>query len=234
VLSGNIEGALYLWDISTGRSLQAFAKHKGKVNSVCMTTDGDYALSASSDGTVKLWKVSNGRCLRTLHLNDEVNSVCLSQEGEALVVGCADGSIAAFFLDWDLEERHPTDWDNGAQPFLDSFIKAHCPYTSTLPTDRQPTEAEIALALTRVGPPIWSEQDVERLMTTLACAGYGWLRPEGVRRELWRLTALPIFTQMLFLIKSPSQRLVSAVAALANNSRTRAIGRTQGSFGAKS
>jgi hypothetical protein len=32
--------------------------------------------------------------------------------------------------------------------------------------------------------PTWSEEDFQRLLHTLGCAGYGWLRPEGVRRKL--------------------------------------------------
>ena len=35
----------------------------------------------------------------------------------------------------------------------------------------------------------WTEDDFQRLLYTLGCAGYGWLRPEGVRRELERMAA---------------------------------------------
>jgi hypothetical protein len=39
-----------------------------------------------------------------------------------------------------------------------------------------------------VGKPIWSEQDFHALMTDLQYRGYGWLKPEGVRERLERLT----------------------------------------------
>ena len=28
-------------------------------------------------------------------------------------------------LDWDLEDREPTDWDNGAKPYLENFLTLH-------------------------------------------------------------------------------------------------------------
>jgi len=46
------------------------------------------------------------------------------------------------------------------------------------------TEEAITLALTRRGTPTWTEQDFQNLLYTLKCAGYGWLKPEGVRQQL--------------------------------------------------
>jgi hypothetical protein len=60
----------------------------------------------------------------------------------------------------------------------------HIPYAIALPTDRVPTEEEVALAPTRRGTPTWTEGDFQNLLYTLGCAGYGWLRPEGVRLQL--------------------------------------------------
>jgi hypothetical protein len=44
------------------------------------------------------------------------------------------------------------------------------------------------MSLTRRGRPVWTEQEFQNLLYTLGCAGYGWLRPVGVRRELARMT----------------------------------------------
>jgi hypothetical protein len=38
--------------------------------------------------------------------------------------------------------------------------------------------------------PVWSDGDLKYLFYTLGCAGYGWLRPEGVRRELAKMAAM--------------------------------------------
>ncbi len=51
------------------------------------------------------------------------------------------------------------------------------------------TEEELTLALTRRGEPTWDEADFQRLLDPLGCAGLGWLRPEGVKRELQKMAA---------------------------------------------
>jgi len=63
-----------------------------------------------------------------------------------------------------------------------------CLYAGALPQDRQPTAEEITLALTRRGQPQWNQEDFQRLLYTLGCAGYSWLRPEGARRELEKMS----------------------------------------------
>jgi len=44
-------------------------------------------------------------------------------------------------------------------------------------------------SLTRVGKPRWTDDDFQQLITQLQQRGFGWLRPEGVRRKLQELTA---------------------------------------------
>ncbi|MCY7275749.1 MAG: hypothetical protein LH702_18940, partial [Phormidesmis sp. CAN_BIN44] len=117
-------------------------------------------------------------------------------DGRWALSGSTDSTLILWSLDWELEDRLPADWDEGARPYLESFLVLHTPYAATLPTDsgigvsefgwatRKPTEAEIALALTRSGIPTWTEEDFQNLLYTLGCAGYGWLRPEGVRQQL--------------------------------------------------
>ena len=58
-----------------------------------------------------------------------------------------------------------------------------------LPAEGGFTDDEVTQALTRGGKPTWTEQDFHQLLHTLGCAGYGWLRPEGVRHELEKMAA---------------------------------------------
>jgi WD40 repeat protein len=139
----------------------------------------------SWDKTLKLWEVATGECLRTFTGHTySVFSVCLSVDGRLALSGSSDGTLILWNLDWELEDRLPADWDEGARPYLESFLTLHTPYAAPLPTDREPTEAEITLTLTRSGTPTWTEEDFQNLLYTLGCAGYGWLRPEGVRQQL--------------------------------------------------
>jgi WD40 repeat protein len=184
-LSGSKDSTLKLWDTVTGQCLRTFTGHTDSVLSVCLSSDGRFALSGSKDSTLKLWDIATGQCLRDLTgLTSAVISVCLSADGQFALSGCNDDTLRLWTLDWELEDRLPADWDEGARPHLENFLVLHTPYAATLPTDHVPTHEEVTLALTRQGTPIWTEEDFQNLLYTLGCAGYGWLRPEGVRHQL--------------------------------------------------
>jgi WD40 repeat protein len=190
-LSGSFDHTLKLWEVESGHCLRTFEGHTDWVESVCLSADGHYALSGSKDKTLKLWEVASGRCLRTFEGHtDNVSSVCLSADGRYALSGCHDKTLKLWALDWELEDQAPADWDAGARPYLETFLTLHTPYAATLPADRQPSEEEVTLALTRRGKPTWTKEDFSQLLYTLGCAGYGWLRPEGVRRELEKMAAL--------------------------------------------
>jgi WD40 repeat protein len=187
-LSGSADGTLKLWEVENGRCLRTFEGHTAGVESVRLSADGRYALSGSGDNTLKLWDVETGSCLRTFegHIKG-ISSSCLSADGRYALSGGDDITLKLWALDWELEDQEPADWDDGARSYLENFLTLHTPYAGTLPQDREPTEEEITLALTRRGRPTWTEEDFKSLLYTLGCAGYGWLRPEGVRRELERM-----------------------------------------------
>jgi WD40 repeat protein/serine/threonine protein kinase len=188
VLSGSGDKTLKLWNVKTGQCLRTFTGHEGLVSSVCFSADGRFALSGGSFNTLKLWDVQTGQCLRifTGHPagNHYMSSVCLSVDGQFALSISSDATLRLWNLDWELEDRRPANWDEGARTYLENFLVLHTPYGATLPTDRVPTQEEVTLALTRKGTPIWTEEDFQNLLYTLGCAGYGWLRPEGVRQQL--------------------------------------------------
>jgi WD40 repeat protein len=189
-LSGSNDRTVKLWAVTNGDCVGTFAGHTEPVTAVSLSADGRYALSGSKDKTLRLWETATGKCLRTFEGHtDEVTSVSLSVDGKYAVSGSYDGLIKVWLLDWELEERQPADWDVGAREYLRIFLTQQTSYAASLPADRSPTDEEISLALTRRGKPVWSEEDFQSLLYTLGCAGYGWLRPEGVRRELEEMAA---------------------------------------------
>ena len=81
-MSGSWDQTLKLWDVASSRCLRTFEGHTSSVTSVCLSSDGHYALSGSRDNTVRLWEMGNGRCLRTFEGHTSaVNSVSLSADG---------------------------------------------------------------------------------------------------------------------------------------------------------
>jgi WD domain, G-beta repeat len=151
--------------------------------SVCLSADSQFIFSGSGDRILALWKVATGEYL-IQQTTYPVHSVCLSADGRFALSGSHDGTLILWNLEWELEKQLPADWDEGARPYLENFLVLHTPYAATLPTGREPTAEEITLALTRRGTPTWTEADFQNLLYTLGCAGYGWLRPEGVRQQL--------------------------------------------------
>jgi WD40 repeat protein len=174
-LSASTDKTLRLWEVSSGRCLRAFQGHTDGVWSVAWSPDGRFALSGSIDKTVGLWEITSGRCLRSFEGHaGSVTSVSWSPEGCLALSGSADNTLRLWELDWEFEPNQPADWDERAWPFLTAFLTLHTPYAD---------------GLERRGKPTWTEDDFRRLLDRLGCVGYGWLRPEGVRRELERMAA---------------------------------------------
>jgi WD40 repeat protein/serine/threonine protein kinase len=185
ILSGGSNGTLKLWDVATGQCLRIFPGHGSGVRSVGFSPDGRFVLSGGRDKTLKLWEVASGQCLRTFEGHREgVMAVGFTLNAQYAVSHSEDNTIKMWFLDWELEEKQWVDWDEGARPYLDLFLTQHTPWAANLPGDRDPADEEVTQALTRRGSPRWTEPDFQRLLFTLGCAGYGWLNPEGIRRQL--------------------------------------------------
>jgi hypothetical protein len=189
-LSGSNDHTLRLWQVGTANCLRTFSGHSSEVSSVAFSPDGCFALSGGYDKSVRLWDVDTGDCLRSFEGHTfSVTCVAFSPDARFALSGSDDNTLRLWILDWELEDQEPATWDEGARPYLENFLTLHTPYAGTLPQNRQPTEQEITLALTRRGKPTWTEEDFKGLLSTLGCAGYGWLKLEGVRRELERMSA---------------------------------------------
>jgi WD40 repeat protein len=203
-------GPIHLWEVATGRCLGRFAGHAGAVTSVCLSLDGRFALSGGMDRTLQVWDTASGQCLRTFcgHL-DAVTAVTWSADGRYALSGSADRTLKLWILDWELADQQPADWDEGARPYVEAFLAAHTPSPRFTAEDAEgrrgkwartvkeivntplsrlfrstPAEAEITRPLTPLSKPRCTEKDFQELLRLLGCAGYGWLRAEGVRSKL--------------------------------------------------
>jgi WD40 repeat protein/serine/threonine protein kinase len=165
---------LRLWDIAQGKEISRFVGHTGGVRSAAFFSDGRYVISGSTDMTIRVWDVATVQevCRLEGH-RGAVNSVALSPDGRYALSGSEDNTICLWEFDWDYDFPAPADWDEGARPYLDIFLTLHTPYAPD--------------GLRRVGKPQWTEEDFQKLLQELGYRGYGWLRPEGVRRELEKM-----------------------------------------------
>jgi hypothetical protein len=75
-------------------ALRPFAGHTSAINSIAISTDGRFALSASDDKTLRLWAIAGGKEIRrfTGHI-DAVLAVVFSTDGKLALSSGADRSV---------------------------------------------------------------------------------------------------------------------------------------------
>lgn len=105
LVSGDRDGSICLWEISSGKHILEFKGHKGsRVNSVAISNDNKYVVSCShrsnNDNTIKLWDLESFEEVQTFEgCNVSVNSVAISDNSKYIVAGCGDKKIKC----WNLE-----------------------------------------------------------------------------------------------------------------------------------
>jgi serine/threonine protein kinase/putative hemolysin len=154
-LSGSADKTIKLWDTAKVKCIRTFEGHKSNVHSVCFSPDGTKALSGSYSD-IKLWDVATGNCIHTWQEKNCIYSVCFSPDGTK-IAAAVDNEILIYHLEFDLRFPGWADWDEGAQVYLDIFRKVHPHYT---------------------------EADAQRFLAELQYRGYGWIRPEEVRKRM--------------------------------------------------
>ena len=91
---GCSEGAIKLWDVSSGEELQTLQGHTNEIQSVTFSSDSRLLASGSEDGAIKLWDVSMGKELQTLQGHtSQIQSVAFSPDGRLLASGSLDNTI---------------------------------------------------------------------------------------------------------------------------------------------
>ena len=86
-----------------------------------------------------------------------------------------DQKLRLWAIDWDYEFPGWSDWDEAARPYLETFLWVHTPWSED--------------GLSRTGRAAFKEDGLRHLFAELQYRGLGWLRPEGVRRELLKMAA---------------------------------------------
>ncbi|MBU7584965.1 MAG: hypothetical protein KAF91_19005 [Nostoc sp. TH1S01] len=64
--TGHFNGALIIWDVTSGQQLIECPAHTGLVWSITFSPDGHTLATAGQDEIIKLWNVKTGQCLQTL------------------------------------------------------------------------------------------------------------------------------------------------------------------------
>ncbi|MBI5239449.1 MAG: SUMF1/EgtB/PvdO family nonheme iron enzyme, partial [Elusimicrobia bacterium] len=171
LVSAGADQALRLWDLAAPASQpRLLLGHQGPVRGACFTPEGRFVLSAGEDGRLIVWDASSGKRAWTFEGQTQgFSSVCASPEARCAVTAGKDG-VLVWELDWEFSFPESSDWHEGAQPLLESFLSRRS-FASG------PGEA-----------PAWSDAEFAGLLTDLSRKGYGWLKPEAVRSRLQSLS----------------------------------------------
>jgi WD40 repeat protein/serine/threonine protein kinase len=175
-LSGSLDDTLRLWDMRTVTCLRVLVGHEDWVRSVAISPDGRFGLSGGHDKTLRLWDLRTGECLSVIRGHEDwVSFVGFSPDGRFALSGSHDKTMRIWEFDWGYDFPLEVDWGEGALPYLEIFLTLHTPCA----TDNT----------ARRGKTVWTDEDFTLLLHELSLRGYGWLKPEGVRRKLDTLAA---------------------------------------------
>ena len=170
VASAGEDGDIRLWDLENGRCWRVLSGHEGSVQTVEFTPDARFLVSVGKDATLRLWNVRTGVAEKVVEGHaGPITDLALSRDGGAALSAGTDATLRLWFLDWEPETPEDGRWDDRARPFLDVFLR------------RLERETQGG------GPPVWNDQDIDRLIEDLGHRGFGWLDRNILQRELEKL-----------------------------------------------
>ena len=136
--------------------------HEAKVCSLSVSKDEKFLLSGDDSGIIRLWDLHTGICLKEIETeyNNSVYDIHFSDDGSSFIYNVG-GKVYLWRLAWDLDFPGWANWDDNVFPYIKNFFIAY---------------------------PKWTETDFERLISELQYKGYGWIKPDGVRAKLIKLS----------------------------------------------
>ena len=113
------DGAINLWDGTTGRKIATLSGHTGLITSVSFAPDGLALASGGQDRTVRLWDAATRTATATLEGHAHfVSSVLFSPDGKTLASGSYDGEIRL----WDVATGQTIATLSGHRDWVTSMV----------------------------------------------------------------------------------------------------------------
>ncbi|MHC5055565.1 MAG: FtsX-like permease family protein [Planctomycetota bacterium] len=98
--SASEDGAVKVWDVSTGAMLLGLAGDGGRVSSIAFGLEGKLLASAGDNGKVHLWDAATGDEVRTLVGHQApISSIAFRPRSSELASGSHDGTIKVWNVD---------------------------------------------------------------------------------------------------------------------------------------
>jgi WD40 repeat protein/serine/threonine protein kinase len=94
VASGNDDGVIQIWDLTTHDLVHTYTGHTARVNAVVWSPDETLVASASDDGTVQVWTPIKGTLITNYNNHiGAVNSISWSPDGMSIASGGEDATV---------------------------------------------------------------------------------------------------------------------------------------------
>ena len=92
--TGGVDGAIKLWDITTGQKIYTLAGQSDRISQVIFAYDGKTLISSSWDRTIKIWKLSTAEELTCVEAHtSKICSMEISVDRRTIASGSEDGTV---------------------------------------------------------------------------------------------------------------------------------------------
>lgn len=101
---GDSDHAIHLWDMATGKAVDALKGHEGNIVALAMSPKSNVLASASRDGTIRFWDLAKRQKMEVGRSPDPLryfNALAFSADGKVLVSGDSSGALRL----WDARTR---------------------------------------------------------------------------------------------------------------------------------
>lgn len=170
-LTGSVDKTAILWNLETGNPIHFLKDHSALVSSVAFSPDGQMAITGSWDNTARIWSTKKRGCIIELTGHSgPVDLACFSLDSRYALTASYDKTLRVWECDWDYRLPDEAQWDEEAKPYLEIFLKNHTPYYEE--------------SFNPIGGPEYTQQDIEKLCHELSLRGFGWLKREGISKNL--------------------------------------------------
>lgn len=91
--SGDYDGVIRLWDLSTAALLHELKGPEGQVTEAVFSSDKQLLAVSYLDKTIRIWETESGRCTKTLVCTDRISSVAFSPDNSLLASTTKDDTV---------------------------------------------------------------------------------------------------------------------------------------------
>lgn len=86
-----------IYSMETGVLCQTLIGHRGSVNDIAASDNGERLVSAGLDGTARVWDLATGACIHCFAVDGiPLHTACMSEDGRLIAVGCGDGYVRVY------------------------------------------------------------------------------------------------------------------------------------------